>query len=374
MSAGCAFATDMGVVRNMLAAVDCNTRHFATLGYGSLTGSALFQTALTICLTIYVALMGYRLMFAPEGMRLSDGPLLALKIGAIVALVSSWGVFQALVFDMADRAPLEIANVISAPSQDQSSLAADPIQGLQTAYDELSTDASSLGKSAAASQQVYANQKGEAAELLAVAAGVLFLGCAGLLAVSLIAIGVLTVVGPVFVTLLLFFETRGFFVGWIRALCGSAFALLSTWVLIVLMLHVFEPWLSELGQQRDAGSQDVQTAMTAAAIVFVFAASQLCVVLAGFVIAAGFSILPGRGRVMAVRQDIRDTRAPYLSAGFSRPAWLAEQLQRPSAFATYTRTSTSSAISRLSHAEPAVPGGTFARSFYRRPFLSRSAE
>ena len=68
-----------------------------------------FQTALTALLTIYVALIGYRMLFASGGARLSDGPGIALKIGAILALVTSWATFQTLVFDVAAQAPLEIA-------------------------------------------------------------------------------------------------------------------------------------------------------------------------------------------------------------------------------------------------------------------------
>ena len=43
-------------------------------GYESLTAAGSpFQAALTVALTIYVALIGYRLLFG-NGARLSDGP------------------------------------------------------------------------------------------------------------------------------------------------------------------------------------------------------------------------------------------------------------------------------------------------------------
>ena len=78
---GCSTVTDLGVVRDVLATVDCNTRTFARLGYESLAAAnSPFQVALTVALTIYVAVIGYRLLFG-EGARLSDGPVIALKIG-----------------------------------------------------------------------------------------------------------------------------------------------------------------------------------------------------------------------------------------------------------------------------------------------------
>ena len=48
--------------------------------------------------------IGYRLLFG-EGARLTDAPMIALKIGAVLALVTNWSLFQTLVFDLAERAP-----------------------------------------------------------------------------------------------------------------------------------------------------------------------------------------------------------------------------------------------------------------------------
>lgn len=373
MSGSCAFANDMGVVRDMLAAVDCNTRDFAMLGYQSLTGNhSPFQTALTALLTIYVALIGYRLLFAPDGTRLSDGPGIALKIGAIVALVTSWGLFQTLVFDMAARVPLEIAGLISAPIQDSSSLTSDPVGGMQAAYDQLSESATSLGKAAGSAGQVYANHKGEQAELLSIAAGVLFLSCAGLVAITMIAIGVLTAIGPVFVALLLLFETRGFFIGWVRALAAAAFALLSTWTLIVLMLHVLEPWLQELSQQHEAGPLDEQTATTAAAIVFVFAICQFAMIIAGFVVASGFSLGSRRQTQTSIRQSAAGIGEPVAANAISRPARLAEQLQRTREAASVARSTAFAAPSRMAPAMRDAGNETLREHFYRRPFPSRT--
>ena len=80
----CGATTDMGVVRDVLTAVNCNTKSFARLGYESLNAAGSpFQTALTVALTIYVAVIGYRLLFG-NGARLADGPTIALKIGAVL--------------------------------------------------------------------------------------------------------------------------------------------------------------------------------------------------------------------------------------------------------------------------------------------------
>jgi type IV secretion system protein VirB6 len=327
MSGSCAISTDMGAIRDVLATVDCNTRDFARLGYDALTAQSQFQNILTAMLVVYVALIGYRMLFASDGARLSDGPGIALKIGTILVLVTNWNVFQTLVFDIASKAPLEIAALITAPFH--GALASHPVAGVQAAYDTLSTAAQSLGKSSPATAQTYASQSTAAADALAIASGILFMSSAGLIAVATIAIGVLTAIGPIFIALFLFLETRGLFVGWVRALAASAFALLSGWVLIVLMLSALQPWLVELAGQQDAGHIDVQTAITTSAVVFVFAAAEAGLVLAGIIVARGFDL-----RVARRSADTRQARGSGAQSQLtpfelsSRPARLAEQLQQ----------------------------------------------
>jgi len=140
MNGSCASVVDDGVIRGVLATIDCQTRAYAQGGYMALTtGSGVFQTALTVLLTVYVALIGWRLLFAQGDARLSDAPGIALRIGVILALVTSWSTFQTLVFDMADRAPLEIASIASSPwtAESRSALAADPVTGLETCVSSL---------------------------------------------------------------------------------------------------------------------------------------------------------------------------------------------------------------------------------------------
>jgi type IV secretion system protein VirB6 len=343
MNAACAFAGDQGVIRNMLMAVECNTREFAQLGYLSLTGSgSWFQTALTLVLTIYVAIIGYRLLFASGEARLAQGPVTALKIGAVLALVTNWNAFQTIVFDVASRAPVEIAALVSAPLQIESSLASAPLDGLQIVYDQLSLSAAAFaeagaqnaseteGLNAAIGNSEAAETLGNVAQTLTIAANALLITNAGLIAVATISVGLLTAIGPIFIVLFLFLETRGLFTGWVRALVASSFVILTTWTLTVLMLHVIEPWLVELADQRQFGGlPDAQLAMSAVAIVLVFAASQAGLVLAGFMIARGFNLggawrtQPLTGRTLAA-----GTRSTTPLEMVSRSARLGEQLQK----------------------------------------------
>jgi type IV secretion system protein VirB6 len=290
MNTACQALVDDGVIRGVLATVDCQTREYALMGYESLTqGSPVFQTALTALLTIYVAVIGWRIMFAQGSTRLSDAPGIALAIGAILALVTSWSTFQTIVFDIADRAPVEIAAIISAPMQG-SGLASQPVDGLQTAYDELSNTGAAYGKIVGPDAKSYSSPEAAAAEATGMASGALFLMSAGVISAATLAIGVLTAVGPIFIALFLMPSTRGLFVGWVRALGAAALTPMVAWILLVLMLAVLEPWLVTLAAQRAAKTMDAQTAISTAALVFVFTLAQLALVIGACIMAIGFRL------------------------------------------------------------------------------------
>jgi type IV secretion system protein VirB6 len=106
-----------------------------------------------------------------------------------------------------------------------------------------------------------------ASEAMSMAANGLFIASAGLIAVVTIAIGLLTATGPLFIATFLFFETRGLFVGWVRALAASAFGLMSGWSLTVLMLHAVNPWMDALS---DVGAtvHDERAHATAAGMLY----------------------------------------------------------------------------------------------------------
>ena len=292
MSLACAAMVDDGVIRGVLATVECQTRVYAESGYQALTtGSPVFQGAVTAVLTIYVALIGYRMLFGQGSTRISDTPGIALKIGLILALVTSWSAFQTLVFDVADRAPEEIAAIVSAPlTESGTSLASSPVDGLQAAYDEFSNTGAAYGKLAGPNAKGYSSPQAAAAEATAGASGILFLSSAGVISAATLAIGVLTAIGPLFVVLALIPATRGLFVGWMRAMAAAALTPLVAWLLIVLMLSVIEPWVDTLAAQRASQRLDPQTAMSAAAVVFVFAAGQAALVIGAWVMALSFRL------------------------------------------------------------------------------------
>ncbi len=288
--------TELGVVRDILGAVDCNVQVYALAGYKALTApGSLFPVAVTALLTTYVAVLGYRLMFAIGNVRLTQAPIVALEVGAVLALTLNWGAFQTLVFRFDSEAPMEIARVIAGPMAGSTqalsvNLAADPLTGLQTAYDELSADGVEFGKLAGPSALPSRGGEAQAADLVWRASQALLASTAGVLAVSAIAVGVLTAVGPVFIVLFLFESTRGFFVGWVRALVAAALTPLLCWVTTSLLLVIVGPWIDALARQRAAHHLSLDTAGSAAGVVLIFAAAQAALILAGLITAGGFRL------------------------------------------------------------------------------------
>jgi type IV secretion system protein VirB6 len=126
-----------------------------------------------------------------------------------------------------------------------------------------------------------------AADGLWKASAALFMATAGALSISIIAVGILLTVGPIFIALALFEATRGLFLGWARALISAALAPMVCWMTITVMLVVLQPWLARLNPTGLTQAPDLDAATVCIALVFIFAAAQAAVVAGAAVIGAG---------------------------------------------------------------------------------------
>ena len=322
---------DAGVVRGVLLAVDCQARRLAQAGYTTLAdpGSPL-QGWLTSLLIIYVAVLGYRMLFAVGSVRLERLPLIGVAIGVTLTLAVNWPPFETVVFDAAYRGPMEIAKLATAPLHG-STMVADPISTLQAAHDELQASAAALGKAAGPGASAWAGGDAAAAEALWRAAQILVLSTAGVFSAAMVVVAMLSAVGPVFIALALPAATRGLFVGWLRGLAAASLTLAAGWIATSLMLVIIGPALTDLAEARAADRLDTETAMTAATIVFVFAFVQAAATGAAILVAvsvrgpriAGADLPDREGRTAAPGASPADRWA------VSRSEALAAQLRHP---------------------------------------------
>jgi type IV secretion system protein VirB6 len=302
--------SDLGLVRSLLETVDCNIREGVQGGYNAFFGPGSTLTAvITILLTIYVALLGFRLLTGRTDLRVGDLPMIAIKMGAVIMLTTSWASYQSLVFALLFDAPAEIANsLLSAMPMPQTVGPSDIFARLQYTFDQLTQSAQAMssvsdasGPNAAAAglqpgslvlqaapgvdpatlkgfspviQMRSALQGGPAfgATALWLSSVVLMVSTLGLLILAKLMLGLLLAIGPLFVGLLLFDTTKGFFEGWLRTALGFALVPLATVVFMAALLASLEPSLQGLAVARAENRYAIEPILTVLVIILTFTA------------------------------------------------------------------------------------------------------
>jgi type IV secretion system protein VirB6 len=324
----CALApSDLGVIRELLTTTRCNVGVFSEGAFRALTGPhSIFPLAVTLLLTIYIAVLGYRLLMGWGAPSLSEIPLIGLKIGTVLALTLNWTVFQTLVLDLSARAPTELASAIVGPQFA-------PLERLQTAYDQMRADQLAFGKLAQSDSTGSNTNAAQAASELSYATNALLAATGGLLAFATVVTGVLAMVGPIFLTLFLFESAGGLFAGWVRAITAAALVPMLCWITTIILLATIEPRLDVLDQQKASGTLDASQALVTCFIVYVFAAAQFGLVIAAGIVAIGFR-LPVRRKTDA---PLAQTAAAITlaSPGDTRIDQLVHALQRSSSAANH---------------------------------------
>jgi type IV secretion system protein VirB6 len=243
---------DVGLVQGLLSSVDCNAQVLARAGYGVIAepGSP-FAAALTLLLTLYIALMGFRLMLGLGSLRVGELTMTALKIGLILALATNWAAYQQLIFTTLDRGPEQWAgSILRSINPTDGTLAATPFGSLQFVYDELQRSAQFYAQHGPAQGSALQGGMGFAAMGLNLSALLLLMNSLGVLLAAKIVLALLLAVGPVFVALLLFDATRGVFEGWLRAAVGFALVPLFAMLGLVIQLTLLEPQILQLADLR----------------------------------------------------------------------------------------------------------------------------
>ena len=297
---------DDPLVRGLLGSVDCNVQSLVQTGYASLfqPGGA-FVSVLTVLMTVYVALVGFRLLLGRSPLSVSELALTTIKLVAVLALATQWGTYQTLVYRFLFYGPEQVADVIlHGLRQNGTVLDGNVYDGLQRAFADLTAFspaqppgapaaapvAGATGAVAAGAGQLSTllSKAGFDSLLLLGSAVVLLLSSLGVLLASKIVLGLLLATGPIFIALLLFEQTQGVFYGWLRASLGFAFAPLATTLTLGLALTLLDPSLQQLELSQSTNTYIPGVAFAIATLVAVFALVSLGMVAAGGVVAAGF--------------------------------------------------------------------------------------
>ena len=304
-----------GLVAGLLADTDCQAFGLVERGYAALASpQSATGATLTTLMVIAVAFFGYQLMLG-RGLVLADLTRLAVRIGIVLLLATSWAMVQSVVYDTVARGPTRVAEelitAIDAPA---------PLIGIQGALDKI--ELASIGwRQRAGIASPLVGGPPTTAMTLNVSAFLLTMTTLGLLVVSRIVLALLLALTPVVAGFLLFDATRGLLEGWLRALIAAALVPLGVLTLAAVELAIITPMLDRILAQEAAG-QFLESSVTPLGLVtIVFSIALLAALGVLRSIARGIR-LPGRAPAIARDQP---AVALALRAALANPA----QVDRP---------------------------------------------
>jgi type IV secretion system protein VirB6 len=269
----CPALPEKGMVGSVIDTVDCHIRELVHHSYSQLVGpDTWFASALTGALTIYIALIGYQLLFGRGGMRVTELPVVGLKIGLILAFLTSWAAYQTVIFNLLFDGPAEIMKTMLAPLAAQGSgFDGDVMGGVQKTFEDMSGAAGVYGGMAGANANLLQGGPMLGSGLLWFGGMALLLVTLGLIIAAKIVLAFLLAVGPIFIGMLLFDATRGLFEGWIRATISFAIMPLAVNVFGAVMVMILAPFTEILVGNAGKKLFDMGPVITISLIIAVFA-------------------------------------------------------------------------------------------------------
>jgi len=307
-----------GSAETMVNAVDCYVQSTVQVGYANLLGEgSVFSVALTIALTIYVAIIGYRLIFGRSSLSVGEMMPRMIMIGAVLALTSNWATYQVLVYDVLTDGPQEIVRAINPDEGDVPRITerVDVLSGrmvdLADAWTEfdarpeqmLPTDArapepAAVPVTANNITAFVAPKDSLGPNMLLFSALFLVLASAGVLVVAKIILGLLLLLGPVFAVLGLFTSTRGLALGWGRAAVMMALVPIMTITTAAGAVVALEPILTQMYVLAGQGDFSLRAALTILVIVLIMVAVSVQLFRIGRTIVSGWTLSFGQHRAI----------------------------------------------------------------------------
>ena len=305
-----------GSAETILSSVDCYIQSTAQAGYANLLGQgSVFSVALTLALTLYVAIIGYRLIFGRSTLNMSEMMPRMVMIGAVLALTSNWATYQVLVYDVLTDGPQEIVRAVNPADGDARGITEriDVLSGsmvdLADAWTEfdarpdqmLPGDATALAPDALPATvsgiTAFVTPKDSLGpNMLLFSALLLVLASAGVLVVAKIILGLLLMLGPIFAVLGLFTSTRGLTLGWGRAAVLMALVPVMAMMTSAGAAAVLEPVLTQMYVSAGQGVFSLRAALAILVIVLIMVAVSMQLFRIGRTIVSGWTLSFGQQR------------------------------------------------------------------------------
>jgi type IV secretion system protein VirB6 len=250
-------------VADALQKVDCLANDATAVSFGRLFGAhGSFTTALTIVLTLYIALFAFNLLTGRSALKISVMTPRMMTLGLVLTFATSWIAYQSVVWNLATGAPDEIASVLVGSKGSATTLFAQQLDGFFNAITDAAANAQPNAATAAANPAAIAaaSSMTSPANILSIGALLMLLGTVGILVVCRLALAALLILGPVFIVLALFEGTRGLFEGWLKSVAMFAFVPLLTVIMGSGALTAIAPMVDSL--QQPGAEIPLKTAVT----------------------------------------------------------------------------------------------------------------
>lgn len=265
-------ASDGLTLAGSLKSLDCRTGEAVSTVFGRLFGpDGHLLTALTILLTIYVALFAIALLGGRTRIGVSALTPRMMTLGLVLTFATSWAAYQNVVWNLATGAPDEIARVVTGSKGSATVDFADRLDGLFGAVAEAADQASKPAPATDTGITPATPMVGgfTASTVLWLSALMLLLGSVGVLVTAKVALAALLAIGPLFIVLALFGGTRGLFEGWLKAVAMFALAPLFAVLIGGGAIAALEPVAAALVQSGEEPSARLAGTMFVGAAVFV---------------------------------------------------------------------------------------------------------
>lgn len=231
-------------MEQLILNVDNIISGFVEGSFGSLTGAV--RTLWHLMFIVFIAIYGYKVMISN---RFSAPDIVwhCVRIIVLLIVATQWDAFLLFFYDMTTKLPADIAGqIMRAAATNMGSLPADSQEtanaSLQTFFDKGMMITSRILEGA------QWNNFGQYLYALAVWLGTVgVVGYATMLIVlGKLAVAILLAVGPLFILLLIFANTKNLFEGWLRTLLNYAVIPIFVYALLSLILTIMDPPLSKL--------------------------------------------------------------------------------------------------------------------------------
>lgn len=275
-------------VADALQKIDCLATDATSMSFGRLFGAhGNFQSALTIILTLYIALLAFNLLTGRSALRVSVLTPKMMTLGLVLTFATSWIAYQSVVWNLATGAPDEIASVLIGSKGSATVLFAQQLDGffnaITAAASSAQPNAAAIAANPASAASPTINPAAIAAasgisspsNILSIGALIMLLGTVGVLVVCRLALAALLIIGPVFIVLALFDGTRGLFEGWLKSVAMFALVPLLTVVMGSGAMVAIGPMVASLDQS--GGEIPLRTAVSILVASIIYASLMLVV-------------------------------------------------------------------------------------------------